>query len=108
MMISGSAVPNKVGAWSLRRRKSYARIAEVLPVPPLIQVQLESYRWFCETGLRELFDEISPIVSFNKALELHFPGFGNTRLPSMSQFCFTTGKRISHWCKRYTWASSRS
>ncbi|MCG2767102.1 MAG: DNA-directed RNA polymerase subunit beta [Anaerolineae bacterium] len=76
MMISGSAVPNQVGASSRRRRKSYASIEDVLPVPPLIQVQLESYRWFCETGLRELFDEISPIVSFNKALELHFPGFG--------------------------------
>jgi len=77
MMFSGSAVLNEVGDSSRRRRKSYARIADVLPIPPLIQVQLESYRWFCETGLPELFHEISPIVSFNKVLELHFPGFNN-------------------------------
>lgn len=57
------------------RLKSYARIPDVLPIPGLIDVQLESYRWFQTVGLRELFDEISPIVSFNKNLELHFPGF---------------------------------
>ena len=56
------------------RRKSYARIPDVLPLPHLIQVQLQSYRWFQEEGLRELFDEISPIESFNGNLELHFPG----------------------------------
>ena len=54
------------------RRKSYARIPDMLPLPPLIEVQLASYRWFREEGLRMLFDEISPIVSFNKNLELHF------------------------------------
>jgi DNA-directed RNA polymerase subunit beta len=57
------------------KRKSYARIADVLPVPDLIKMQLQSYEWFQTEGLRELFDEISPIVSFNKALELHFPGY---------------------------------
>jgi DNA-directed RNA polymerase subunit beta len=57
------------------RRKSYARIPDVLPLPDLIEVQLESYRWFQDEGLRELFDEISPIQSFNGNLELHFPGF---------------------------------
>ena len=61
-------MPNQV------RRKSYARIPDVLPLPNLIQVQLESYRQFQSEGLRELFDEISPIESFNGNLELHFPG----------------------------------
>ncbi|MFN2244976.1 MAG: DNA-directed RNA polymerase subunit beta [Anaerolineae bacterium] len=56
------------------RRKSYARIPDVLPLPDLIEVQLRSYDWFQEEGLRELFDEISPIESFNGNLELHFPG----------------------------------
>jgi len=56
------------------RRKSYARIPDVLPLPRLIQVQLDSYRQFQEKGLRELFDEISPIESFSGSLELHFPG----------------------------------
>ena len=56
------------------RRKSYARIPDVLLLPQLIQVQLASYRTFQDEKLRELFDEISPIQSFNGNLELHFPG----------------------------------
>jgi DNA-directed RNA polymerase subunit beta len=56
-------------------RKSYARISDVLALPDLIEVQLKSYDWFQGEGLRELFDEISPIQSFNGNLELHLPGF---------------------------------
>ncbi len=57
-----------------KSRKTYARIPDVLPIPDLIKMQLESYEWFQSEGLRELLGEISPIVSFNKSLELHFPG----------------------------------
>ena len=53
-------------------RKSYGRIHDVHPLPPLIEVQLEAFEWFKAEGLRELLEEISPIVSFNKQLELHF------------------------------------
>ena len=53
-------------------RKSYARIRDVYELPRLIEVQLDSFRWFQTEGLQELFSEISPIVSFNKNLELHF------------------------------------
>ena len=54
-------------------RKRYARIPEVLPIPNLIELQLDSYRWFVDQGLRELFDEISPIQDFTgKVMELHF------------------------------------
>jgi DNA-directed RNA polymerase subunit beta len=53
-------------------RKSYARIPDVLELPRLIEVQLKSFQWFLDEGLQELFEEISPIVSFNKNLELHF------------------------------------
>jgi DNA-directed RNA polymerase subunit beta len=68
-------------------RKSYARIRDVYELPRLIEVQLDSFRWFQTEGLEELFNEISPIVSFNKNLELHFgskPGsegfwFGNPK-----------------------------
>ncbi len=64
--------PNLIG---LRPdQKSYARIPDVHSVPPLIQVQLESFEWFKKEGLTELFDEISPIESFNKDLALYFPG----------------------------------
>jgi DNA-directed RNA polymerase subunit beta len=52
--------------------KSYARIPDVHPLPTLIEVQLESFEWFRSEGLRELLDEISPINSFNKNLELYF------------------------------------
>ncbi len=56
------------------QRKSYARIPDVLALPDLIDIQLDSYRWFQHDGLRELFDEVSPIQSFNGNFELHFPG----------------------------------
>ncbi len=58
-----------------RARKSYARTPTILDLPRLTEVQLRSFDWFKEEGLRELFDEISPIVSFNKNLELHFGDF---------------------------------
>jgi DNA-directed RNA polymerase subunit beta len=45
----------------------------VLPIPNLIELQLDSFRWFVDQGLRELFDEISPIQDFTgKVMELHF------------------------------------
>ena len=55
-------------------RKSYAQITDVLRLPTLIEVQLESFRAFQREALFELFDEISPIESFNGDLRLHFPG----------------------------------
>lgn len=56
-------------------RKSYAQTPAVLDLPRLTEVQLRSFDWFKSDGLRELFEEISPIVSFNKNLELHFGDF---------------------------------
>ncbi len=53
-------------------RKSYARIPDILELPRLIEVQLKSFQTFRKEGLRELFAEISPIISFNKNLELYF------------------------------------
>ena len=55
-------------------RKNYARIGEIHEDPTLIEVQLESFEWFMRNGLEELFDEISPIESFNGNLKLYFPG----------------------------------
>jgi len=54
--------------------KSYARITNAAIIPPLIEVQLKSFSWFQEEGLTQLFDEISPIESFNGNLKLYFPG----------------------------------
>jgi len=55
-------------------RKSYARIPDLHPLPNLIEIQLDSFEWFKKEGLAELFDEISPIESFNKGMRLYFPG----------------------------------
>ena len=56
-------------------RKSYARTPTILELPRLTEVQIRSFDWFKDEGLRELFAEISPITSFNKNLELHFGDF---------------------------------
>ncbi len=53
--------------------KSYARIKDVLTLPSLIEVQLESFEWFRHEGLAELFEEVSPIESFNGGMQLWFP-----------------------------------
>ncbi|MBN1285478.1 MAG: DNA-directed RNA polymerase subunit beta, partial [Anaerolineae bacterium] len=66
----------------IARIKNYARAGEVHELPSLIEVQLNSFRWFIEEGLKELFDEISPIESFNGDLKLYFPGSG----PEAQQF----------------------
>jgi len=54
--------------------KSYARITNTEKLPRLIEVQLKSFLWLQEEGLAQLFDEISPIESFNGNLKLYFPG----------------------------------
>ena len=75
-------------------RKTYARIPDVYELPRLIEVQLDSFRWFQTEGLQELFEEISPIVSFNKNLELHF---GST--PGPEGFWFGEPKYSEPECR---------
>ncbi|MEY4480228.1 MAG: DNA-directed polymerase subunit beta [Bacillota bacterium] len=55
-----------------RTRRSYARIDEVLEVPNLIEIQQQSYQWFLDEGLREMFQDISPIQDFTGNLVLEF------------------------------------
>ena len=59
------------------RTKNYARTHNSMPLPSLIQVQLDSFERFRNEGLAELFDEISPIESFNGKLRLYLPGNSN-------------------------------
>jgi DNA-directed RNA polymerase subunit beta len=54
------------------RRVSFARFSEVLPLPNLIQMQLDSFQWFQREGIRELFYEISPITDFAGKMSLEF------------------------------------
>jgi len=53
--------------------KSYARIDVSIPLPDLIEVQLESFKRLKSEGLADLFHEISPIESYNKGMKLYFP-----------------------------------
>ncbi|HHX77789.1 MAG TPA: DNA-directed RNA polymerase subunit beta [Firmicutes bacterium] len=55
-----------------RVRRSYAQIEEVLDLPNLIEVQRSSYDWFIKEGLKEMFDDISPIKDFTGNLVLEF------------------------------------
>ncbi len=56
-------------------RMSYSKSKEVLEIPNLIAIQKDSYQWFLGDGLREVFDDISPIVDFSGNLELRFGKF---------------------------------
>jgi DNA-directed RNA polymerase subunit beta len=55
-----------------RKRRTYARINEVLDIPNLIEIQQKSYQWFLDEGLREMFQDISPIQDFTGNLVLEF------------------------------------
>lgn len=54
------------------QRRSYSRITEVLDLPNLLEIQSESYQWFLEEGLSEMFKDISPIKDFTEELLLEF------------------------------------
>ncbi|GEB77095.1 DNA-directed RNA polymerase subunit beta [Sporolactobacillus inulinus] len=55
-----------------RQRRSYARIKEVLELPNLIEIQTASYQWFLDEGIREMFQDISPVEDFTGNLILEF------------------------------------
>ena len=56
-------------------RMSYQRQKEVLEMPNLIEVQKDSYDWFLKSGLKEVFDDISPISDYGGRLSLEFVDF---------------------------------
>lgn len=56
-------------------RMSYSRQKEVLEMPNLIEVQKNSYQWFLSEGLKEVFDDISPIADYSGHLSLEFADF---------------------------------
>ena len=55
-----------------RTRRSFSRIKEVLKLPNLTDVQTQSYKWFLNEGIREMFDDIMPISDFSGKLSLEF------------------------------------
>ncbi len=78
--------------------KSYARIPKIFDIPNLIEVQLDSFKRLKEEGLADLFDEISPIESYNKGMKLYFP-CKNPELKSWDlQFYFEPPKYSMDQC----------
>ena len=75
-MTSTNVAPDSASAASAANippSNLYGKIPEILEVPNLIELQLKSFNWFLETGLRELLDEISPIKDFNEQkMDLRF------------------------------------
>ncbi len=57
---------------SLSRRKLFTKIRGMVKLPALVEIQLNSYKWFWDQGLKDLFEEVSPIQSYSKELELDF------------------------------------
>ena len=56
-------------------RKSYAKYQEILEMPNMLKIQKDSYEWFLETGLREVFKDVGTITDFSGKLELSFLDF---------------------------------
>ncbi|MFI3173693.1 MAG: DNA-directed RNA polymerase subunit beta [Bacillota bacterium] len=65
-------------------RMNYSKIHEVLEMPNLIEVQKNSYQWFLKEGLKEIFEDISPITDFNDNLVLEFIDFSLDSAPKYS------------------------
>ena len=65
-------------------RMSYSRINEVLEMPNLIEVQKNSYQWFLSEGLKEVFEDVSPITDFSGNLVLEFIDFSLDSQPKYS------------------------
>ena len=51
-------------------RRNYSRISGSLELPNLVEIQTNSYKWFKEVGIKEVFDDIYPITNFNETLSL--------------------------------------
>ncbi|MFL0270288.1 DNA-directed RNA polymerase subunit beta [Candidatus Clostridium radicumherbarum] len=58
-----------------RTRMSFSKLKEVAEMPNLIEVQLDSYQWFLDEGLQEVFDDINPITDYTGNLVLEFVGY---------------------------------
>jgi DNA-directed RNA polymerase subunit beta len=73
--------PEKNG---LRTRQSFSKIKEVIEMPNLIEVQKDSYDWFIEKGLREVFDDIDKIEDYTGNLVLEFVDYSIEGEPKYS------------------------
>ena len=82
----------------LMKPKNYARIPVGLPLPDLIEVQIESFKRLKSEGLGSLFNEISPIVSYGGDLKLHFPSDSDTARQFGLEYRFEDPKNSIEEC----------
>ena len=68
-----------------KERMTFAKINEVCEMPNLIQIQTDSYNWFIEEGLQEVFEDISPIKDYADNLVLEFIDYSLTDAPKYEQ-----------------------
>ncbi len=84
-IVEARALPRQVVSNTGINRRTYSRIPTVLEMPNLVQIQIESFKWFVREGLKELLEEISPITDHHKKMELSIfdPRFDEpwTRMP---------------------------
>ena len=52
-------------------RKNYSRVSGALELPNLVEIQTNSYKWFKEEGIKEVFNDVYPISNFNETLTLN-------------------------------------
>ena len=74
--------PEKIGK---KTRMSFSKIKEVAPMPNLIKIQTDSYKWFFEEGLREVFEDVSPIKDYAGNLVLEFNDYSMSDTPKYDQ-----------------------
>ena len=58
--------------YGITERVSYSRTQNVLDIPNLIAIQTDSYDWFIKQGIRDVFDDISPIKDYSENMKLEF------------------------------------
>jgi len=66
-------------------RKSYSKISEIQDMPNLLEVQKSSYKWFLETGLREVFKDVASISDYSGNLELSFIDYSMDEKPKYTE-----------------------
>ena len=74
--------PIKLGR---KERMTFSKINEVAEMPNLIQIQTDSYKWFVEEGLREVFEDVSPIKEYSDNLVLEFIDYSLSDPPKYGQ-----------------------
>ena len=107
-------------------RKSFARTQEIREMPNLLEIQKSSYKWFLETGLREVFRDVDSVTDYSGNLELSFIDYSmnekpkyseeesarqetqHTQLPSRFACAFATRRPRRSRNRRSSWAISRS